>query len=814
VDPDVARQLATIRDPAALLQGLFSHSPVPFILFDRDGHPLVANPAYRAMFGAVPPPEYSVLRDEVAATIGLTDAVRRAFDGETVQTPTVWYDPKELRHIQVSDANRVAIACTFFPLRDDGGAVEHVAVAFKDVTAELLARERAEAERDRLAVAVAEKEQLARALRESEERLRATLEAAEVGTWEWDILEDRVAWSPNIEAIFGLAPGEFGGTYDAWLALVHPDDRVAVAERVATALATIASYAVELRFIRPDGSMGWQSARGHVVADEHGRPRALRGVVFDVTARHHAEEAMRGSETRYRSFVSQSTEGIWRAELRAPIPIDAPWEVQVESIFRDGYLAECNDTMARMYGFEDAAGLVGVPLDQLLVRDDPRNVAYLRAFVESGYRLEGAESIELDRHGARRIFQNSLVGVVEGGVVLRAWGTQRDVTEQVEARQLAESANRAKDDFLAMLGHELRNPLAPIVTAIELMKMRGDDAFQKERGIIERQVRHVVRLVDDLLDVSRMIQGKVTLVRRPIEIAECLATAIELSSPLFEQRAHVLTVDVPHGLAVSGDPVRLAQVFANLLNNSAKYTPRGGKVEVSAERVDGRVCVRIRDNGIGIRAEMLPRIFELFVQERQALDRSEGGLGLGLAIVRSLVDLHGGTVEARSDAPGGGAELTVWLPLLSEVGASATPPAPHPRRRATTGTRILVVDDNEDAAELIAEGLRVLGHDVVVAYDGPSALAMLETMTPEIALLDIGLPVMDGYELARRIHARAGLEELPLLAVTGYGQASDRLGAAHAGFEDLLVKPVDLVALAAAVTRLTAGPRAALPDPI
>ncbi|MGE3548047.1 MAG: PAS domain-containing protein, partial [Kofleriaceae bacterium] len=430
LDRDVRQKLGVIGEPLALLEGLFAHSPVPHLLFRVDGHPLVANAAYREMFGAVPPPEYNILRDEVIAALGLSDLVRRAFAGEVIVSPTIWYDPKSLHHIAVADAKRVGIACTFFPLRDTNGAIAHVAVTYKDVTPELLAKEHAEAERDRLAAVILEKEQLTRALRDRDERLRATLEAAEVGTWEWLIPENRVEWSPNIEAIFGLAAGEFSGTYEAWLALVHPDDREAVAGTVMAALDGGGTYEVEFRFVRPDGTIRWQSGRGHVVWDEAGQPRALRGVVTDVTAQTVARqrteslaEALQISETRYRSFVIQSTEGIWRAELSRAIPVDAPFSAQAEALLRDGYVAECNDAMARMYGYETADALIGTPLGAFILQDDPRNMASLRAFIESGYRLEGAESIEVDRHGTPRVFLNSLVGITEGGFLVRAWGT-------------------------------------------------------------------------------------------------------------------------------------------------------------------------------------------------------------------------------------------------------------------------------------------------------------------------------------------------------------------------------------------------------
>lgn len=310
----------------------------------------------------------------------------------------------------------------------------------------------------------------------------------------------------------------------------------------------------------------------------------------------------------------------------------------------------------------------------------------------------------------------------------------------------------------------------------------------------------MVRLVDDLLDVSRITSGKVELKREPVELAEIVAKAIELASPLLEQRRHELTVTVPHhGLATFGDLTRLAQVVSNLLANAAKYTEPGGRVTIAAERVAESIEVRVRDTGIGIAPEMLPKVFDLFAQETQALSRSQGGLGLGLAIVRSLVGLHGGTVSARSEGLGRGTEFTIRLPpidLAMSAAAAVTVPAPGlALRTGNGGSQVLVVDDNQDAAEMLAEVLMDWGYTVRVAHDGPTALRLVAEFTPEIALLDIGLPVMDGYELARLLKENPSFQRTHLVALTGYGQETDRQRSAAAGFDAHLVKPIDMTTL-------------------
>ena len=390
-------------------------------------------------------------------------------------------------------------------------------------------------------------------------------------------------------------------------------------------------------------------------------------------------------------------------------------------------------------------------------------------------------------------------GQVEGILVIAF-----DVTDEVRNRNevnalraAEQSASRTKDEFLAMLGHELRNPLAPILTALQLMTLRGDAGAERERTVIDRQVRHLVRLVDDLLDVSRIARGKIELRRSRVEIGDVVASAVEGASPLLEERHHHLELQVPrHGLLVNGDVTRLTQVVTNVITNAAKYTEPRGRIRVSAGLVDGRVELRVKDSGIGIDPELLPSVFEMFTQDRQALDRSQGGLGLGLTIARSLVALHDGTIEARSDGRGKGSEFVITLPAVAGAAAAsdvAGAAGVQVKSAARTGRRILVVDDNVDAAHLIAAALEAVGHETRAVFDGPAALSVAAEFRPDVALLDLGLPLMDGFEVARQLRELNVTAAPPVLvAVTGYGQRSDRERTESAGFQAHVVKPVDV----------------------
>jgi signal transduction histidine kinase/ActR/RegA family two-component response regulator len=375
----------------------------------------------------------------------------------------------------------------------------------------------------------------------------------------------------------------------------------------------------------------------------------------------------------------------------------------------------------------------------------------------------------------------------------RQYQTRNLMTQLEKERANAERANRAKDEFLAMLGHELRNPLAPIITALELMRMREGQSVTHERQVIERQARHMAGLVSDLLDVSRITRGSLALKRTVVDIGELLGRAVETAAPLFEQRRQELTTQLgERPLFVDGDPARLTQVFSNLLTNAAKYTDDGGKISIAVTEDEGQVLVRVTDTGRGISSRMLPRIFDLFTQEHQNLDRSQGGLGLGLAIVKNLVEVHGGTVSATSRGNGRGSTFEVRLPSVAEpiwrdVEVEAVEPASAVARHS-----ILVVDDNQDAAELLAETLALSGYAPRVAHDAAEALHLAQQGPPvAVALLDIGLPVMDGYELARRLRALPGWDATWLVAVTGYGQESDRRLSSEAGFDAHLIKPIE-----------------------
>lgn len=398
-------------------------------------------------------------------------------------------------------------------------------------------------------------------------------------------------------------------------------------------------------------------------------------------------------------------------------------------------------------------------------------------------RLEGA-AIDHDAYFnfnvvAVRDHTNTVVGLMVIAV---------EVSEQVRARQVLLDANRSKDEFLAMLGHELRNPLAPIVTALDLMEARDvEGRTVRERAVIARQVDHVVRLVDDLLDISRITRGLITLERQVVDLGEAMMTAVELARPLVQQHHHRLEVQLRPGTRVFADPARLAQMASNLLVNAVKYTPSGGRIRVALRTEGDEAVLVVSDTGVGISPELLPRVFDPFVQDPQAIDRREGGLGIGLAIVRNLAALHGGSATAASEGPGKGSQFSIRLPLVAAENVTVSP-APHKNKPA--GQHVLVVDDNVDAAEMLGELLRAYGHDVTVVHHPNDALTVAPGIAPHTALLDIGLPGMDGYELAGRL--KSLVPGCRLIALTGYGQEADRVRGAEAGFVAHLVKPADI----------------------
>jgi PAS domain S-box-containing protein len=459
----------------------------------------------------------------------------------------------------------------------------------------------------------------------------------------------------------------------------------------------------------------------------------------------------------------------------------------------DGTILSWNSGAERLYGHL-AEEVKGRTISLLIPPDHADELPEILRRLHRGERIDHYETVRVRKDGERVDVSLSISLIRdEAGQIVGASSIARDISERRRSAQLVE-ADRRKDEFLALLAHELRNPLAPIPNAIQVLQdfSPADVDLKWARDIIERQVQHLTRLVDDLLDVSRISRGKIHLQKECIKLAHVVADGVEIARPHVEARKHQLTVSQPpQPVWLDADATRLAQVVANLLNNAAKYTEKGGHIWLTVAREGEEAILRVRDTGVGIAPEMLPHVFEMFIQADRSLDRSQGGLGLGLTLVRHLVEMHGGQVQAFSDGFGGGSEFVVRLPVLSQRreggGARAKPESSF---AAPPCRRILLADDNEDFAELTGRLLeRKGGHKVKVVYDGPAALAAARAFQPEVAFLDIGLPGINGYDLARQLRQEPGLKEVLLVALTGYGQEGDRRRALEAGFDEHLTKP-------------------------
>jgi|CXWL01.1.fsa_nt_gi PAS domain S-box-containing protein len=434
---------------------------------------------------------------------------------------------------------------------------------------------------------------------------------------------------------------------------------------------------------------------------------------------------------------------------------------------------------------------------------------------------QAGREIELEvrlrrRDGAYRWFITRAVPWFDTDGRLTTWfGVTTDIHDQKELQEQLRLADRRKDEFLATLAHELRNPLAPLHNAVHMLRLTGNDAasVRQVQGIMERQLQQMVRLVNDLLDVSRITRGKLDLRLGRVALDDVIASAVESARPLIAASEHRLTLEIrTAGLELQADRDRLAQVFGNLLNNACKYTERGGEIVLHSERSGDALVLSVRDNGIGIVPEMLGKVFDLFTQVEHSRERSHEGLGIGLTLVRRLVELHGGTVEARSAGPGKGSEFIVRLPIKHE---SAPGPVPHegamagpPLVSAGAPLRVLVVDDNRDAADMLAASLVVLGHEVRTVYAAAEALEAARTFRPRLAFLDLGMPGCDGHQLARQIRGEVWGAEVTLVAVTGWGQAEDRRKSREAGFDHHLIKPAELDVVATLCAEVATQPSA------
>jgi PAS domain S-box-containing protein len=683
------------------------------------------------------------------------------------------------------------------PLYDDAGQKLGAVVSMHDVTVQKeaeAARAAAASEQIRREEAEAAAELIRQSreqLRASEERVRLATDAAGLGVWVWDAVLDRVTWeNERLYAIFGLPLAEEPISATRFLAeFIHPEDVERFREQMSQALKGIGRLNFQGRIIRRnDGAVRWIEATGVAQPAADNSTRRILGTVADVTERKRAEDELRSSEERYRTLFESMDEGFCIIEMlydQAGRPIDYRFlEVNPAFAKHTGMLEPAGKRMREMVPdhdqhWFDTYGRVAATGESVRFESEARAMG--RWFDVYATRLGAAGTAK--------------VAVLFNDITERR---RHDDDLRRLALELAES-DRRKTEFLATLAHELRNPLAPISNGLQLMRMAAGNAEAQERArnMMERQLKHMVHLVDDLLDIARISSNKVELRREQLDLRTVLASAIETSMPLVTAGSHHLESHISgDALQVSGDATRLAQVVSNLLNNAARYTPNGGRIELSADRQGDQAVIVVRDNGIGIDEKALPNVFEMFTQVGRDRDRSHGGLGIGLALVQRLVQLHGGSVQAHSAGVGRGSEFTVRLPLASVVAPAEAPAgSASAATHAHGGMRVLVVDDNADAAESLAALLEIEGHQTRVAHDGSQALHAARDFHPHVVFLDIGMPGKDGYEVARELRADAQTRDAVLVALTGWGAREDRARSRSAGFDHHLTKPASLSAV-------------------
>ncbi len=609
------------------------------------------------------------------------------------------------------------------------------------------------------------------ALRASEDDYRQLIEGVrDYAVYRLDLEGRVVTWNAGAERILGYRAEEVLGRH---FATFHTADDVragAPARALASAKAEGTFHAVGWRQ-RRDGSPVWADVRITALRDETERLLGFTHVTHDISELRRADEALAAAEARYRAVGEAIPFGVWVSDAGGGME----------------YLSR---------SFLDLVGLTmeaarGLGWTRALAPDDlERTLRDWRACIEGcefwdyEYRIRGADGRQctvLSRGVPIRSAEGRLIG----------WaGMHLDITDRKAAEDRLREEARRKDEFLALLAHELRNPLAPIVHTVELLHAAGDDPALRGHAvtILERQSRHLVRIVDDLLDVARIQRGKLELRKERLDARDAIRNALETVALAMRQARHETTVSLPgEPLPVEADPVRLEQLLVNLVGNAIKFTPEGGAIALEAERGADEVVIRVRDTGAGIAPELLPRIFEPFVQGDTSLARGVVGIGIGLALCRGIAELHDGTIEARSEGPGRGSEFVARLPLA--CGGQDAPTAPPTDAPTARRLDVLVVDDNVDAADCLGQMVTRLGHESRVVYDGASALSAAAERAPDVVLLDISMPGMDGLEVARRLRA-GGLRSTLLAAVTGYGRAEDEARTREAGFDRHLVKPL------------------------
>jgi len=627
----------------------------------------------------------------------------------------------------------------------------------------------------------AERRQAERALHASRERFEKIVSQASTGVVQ---LDAEVLANQKYCAMVGRSEAELLGM-DV-VELTAPQSRAATRDTLARLKAGAAGVALDKYYLCRDGSQVSATSSVNALRGPDGEFEGLVAIVLDTTERRLVQEQLRASEERYRALFESVDQGFCIFEM---IFDDAGKPV-------DYRFLEMNPMFERHTGLADAAGRTA--REMLPTLDDFWFETYGRvALTGEPARFEN-EAPAMGRWFD--VYATRIGGADSRKVALLFSDISARKQSEEELRRLADDlaeADRRKTEFLATLAHELRNPLAPIRNGLSVMRLGGDNpaAVGKVREMMERQVGHMVHLIDDLLDVARISGGKLELKRQRADLRTILASAVETSLPLIEAGQHALEVDVPElPLLVDADTTRIAQVVANLLNNAAKYTPPRGTIRLSVRREGDEAAIAVSDTGVGIAGDALAGVFDMFSQIGRTVDRAQGGLGIGLSLVRRLVEMHGGSVVAESGGANAGSVFTVRLPLVEAgAGQAAQPQGEHaPDRDHGAGLKVLVVDDNVDAAVTLSMILESMGYATRVAHDGQQALALARDFQPRVAFLDIGMPGMSGYDVARALRAMAELEGIVLVALTGWGAESDRQRSREAGFDQHLTKPVQL----------------------
>ncbi|KYF53089.1 hypothetical protein BE04_10070 [Sorangium cellulosum] len=663
---------------------------------------------------------------------------------------------------------------------------------------------------------ITERKHAEEALRENEARLRLALRAGQTGVWEWDLVTGRVVWSDEVCGIFGIPPGTFEGTLEAFERRIHPDDRTRVRAEAQTALEGRTGYAIEFRIVRPDGQIRWVTDLGTVEHDEAGQPRSMIGMVTDITEKRAAADAIRESEERFRNIADNSPVMIW---------VTGP----------DARCTYLNKVWSDFTGQAQATGLGFGWLDLVHPEDAERSASIFRAAnarrepFRLDYRLrrrDGRYRWCIDAAAPRFSPSGAFLGYV-GSVIditdRKQAEEERTRLLEVEqaARSEAERANRLKDEFLSTVSHELRTPLTAILGWLHLLRRRSsreDEDLCKGLAVIDRNARAQAQLIEDLLDMGRITSGKLRLDVQPLDLHDVVGAAVSSVAPSAEAKGIQLEkISSPAVGVTRGDPSRLQQVVWNLLSNAIKFTPEGGSVQVKVSRAGDHVDITVSDTGEGIKPEFLPHVFERFRQADASTTRRHGGLGLGLAIVKHLVELHGGAVRATSAGVGKGATFTVELPLgVARAPAESGTDGREVDARASvddlcelsdlSGISVLFVDDALDTRDMVRTFVEERKARVRLAGSAEEALRLLELERPDVLVSDIGMRGMDGYELIRRVRAlpqeRGG--DVPAVALTAYAGNEDRMRALLAGFQTHLAKPIQPTELLMAIGVLAA----------